>query len=81
MALPTVKRPLRHTDPAEEAALLDALQKARARGATVLLVAHRKSVLSIADRLLVIDAGKPKMLGPAKDVVARLTAPAAESAA
>ena len=64
-----------------EAALLDALQKARARGATVLLVAHRKSVLSIADRLLVIDAGKPKMLGPAKDVVARLTAPAAESAA
>ena len=25
MALPTVKRPLRHTDPAEEAALLDAI--------------------------------------------------------
>jgi ATP-binding cassette subfamily C protein len=64
-----------------EAALLDALQQGRARGATVLLVAHRKSVLAIADRLLVIDAGKPKMLGPAKEVVARLTSPAAESAA
>ena len=64
-----------------EAALLDALQQARARGATVLLVAHRKSVLAIADRLFVIEAGKPKMIGPAKEVVARLTAPAAESAA
>lgn len=27
MALPTVKRPLRHTDPAEEAALLDAIER------------------------------------------------------
>ena len=64
-----------------EAALLDALRQARASGATVLLVAHRKSVLAVADRLLVIEAGKPKMLGPAKEVVARLMAPAAESAA
>ena len=64
-----------------EAALLDALQQARDRGATVLLVAHRKSVLAIADRLLVIDAGKSKMLGPAKEIVARLSSPAAESAA
>jgi ATP-binding cassette subfamily C protein len=64
-----------------ETALLEALRRARARGATVLLVAHRTSVLAIADRLLVIEAGKPKLLGPANEVVARLTAPAAESAA
>ncbi len=64
-----------------EAALLDALRQARANGATVLLVAHRKSVLAIVDRLLVIEDGKPKMLGPAKDVIARLTGPAAENAA
>src|SRR3546814_20469928 len=43
-----------------EAALLDELHKARAGGAPVLLVAHRKSVLSISARLPVIDAGKPK---------------------
>ena len=64
-----------------EGALLDALQQARARGATVLLVAHRKSVLAIVDRLLVIEAGKPKMLGSAKEVVARLSSPGAENAA
>jgi ATP-binding cassette subfamily C protein len=64
-----------------EAALVEALQRARSRGATILLVAHRKSVLAVADRLLVVEAGKPKMLGPANEVVARLTAPAAESAA
>ena len=64
-----------------ETALLEALRRARARGATILLVAHRTSVLAIADRLLVIEAGKPKLLGPANEVVARLTAPAAESAA
>src|SRR5207248_6197352 len=65
-----------------EAALLAALVKARARGATVIVIAHRQGVLAAADRLLVLDEGRPKMIGPAADVVARLTGPkAAENAA
>ena len=64
-----------------EAALVRAVLSARARGATVLLIAHRKAVLDRADRLLVLEAGRPKMLGPAKDVVVRLSPPGAESAA
>lgn len=64
-----------------EAALVRALEAARARGATILLIAHRKSVLGVADRLLVLEDGKPKMLGPMSDVVVRLTTPGAESAA
>jgi len=65
-----------------EAALMTALVKSRARGATVIVIAHRRGVLAVADRLLLLDEGRPKMLGPAADVVARLTAPkTAENAA
>jgi ATP-binding cassette subfamily C protein len=65
-----------------EAALLAALVKARARGATVIVIAHRQGILAAADRLLVLDEGRPKMIGPAADVVARLTGPKkAENAA
>lgn len=64
-----------------EAALVRAVAEVRARGATVLLIAHRKAVLDRADRLLVMEGGKPKMLGPAKDVVVRLSPAGSESAA
>jgi ATP-binding cassette subfamily C protein len=69
-------------DTAGEISLITALATARARGATVIVIAHRRGVLEAADRLLVLDEGRPKMLGPAKDVVARLAAPkTAENAA
>ena len=58
-----------------ETALVAAMASARKRGATVLIVAHRRSVLSAADQLLVLEGGRPTMFGPAKEVVARLTAP------
>jgi len=65
-----------------EEALLRAITKARARGATVIVIAHRRGVLAAADRLLVLEEGRPKMIGPASEVVARLTGPkAAENAA
>jgi PrtD family type I secretion system ABC transporter len=64
-----------------EEALVAAIAKARARGATVIVIAHRRGVLAAVDRLLVIEDGKPRMIGPAKDVVARLTGPKAENAA
>jgi len=62
-------------DQAGEAALLAALANARSRGATVIVIAHRRGVLAVADRLLVLEEGRPKMIGPTKDVVARLTGP------
>ncbi|HEU4649804.1 MAG TPA: ATP-binding cassette domain-containing protein, partial [Croceibacterium sp.] len=65
-----------------EAALMGAIEAARARGATVLVIAHRKAILAAAQRLLVLEGGRPRLLGPAKEVVARLASPAgAESAA
>lgn len=62
-------------DQAGEASLLVAVANARGRGATVIVIAHRRGLLAVADRLLVLEAGRPKMIGPAKDVVARLAAP------
>ena len=65
-----------------ETALVAAIAKARARGATVIVIAHRRGVLAAVDRLLVLEDGKPRMIGPAAEVVARLTGPkAAENAA
>lgn len=56
-----------------EAALLKALAGAMNRGAAVVMIAHRRSILSGAKRLLVLEAGRPKMLGPSREVAARLT--------
>jgi ATP-binding cassette subfamily C protein len=60
-----------------ETALVEAIAKARARGATVIVIAHRRGVLAAVDRLLVIEDGKPRMIGPAQEVVTRLTGPKA----
>jgi PrtD family type I secretion system ABC transporter len=62
-------------DQAGEASLIGALDKARKRGACVIVIAHRRGVLETADRLLVLDEGRPKMIGPSADVVARLSGP------
>jgi PrtD family type I secretion system ABC transporter len=62
-------------DQSGEAALVGAIARARARRATVIVIAHRRGVLAAVDRLLVLEDGRPKMIGPAKEVVARLSAP------
>ena len=64
-----------------ELALVRAVEQERKRGATVLIVAHRKAVLESASRLLVLEGGRPSMIGPAAEVIARLAAPKAENAA
>jgi ATP-binding cassette subfamily C protein len=69
-------------DQSGEASLVAAIAAARQRGACVIVIAHRRGVLEAADRLLVLDEGRPKMIGPSADVVARLAAPkTAENAA
>src|SRR5689334_4938458 len=62
-------------DNAGELALIGALTKARARGATVIVIAHRRSVVDVADELLLLEEGRPKMMGPTSAVVRRLAGP------
>ena len=74
-ALLVLDEPNAFLDAEGEAALVAAMMTARQRGATILIIAHRRSVLETADHLLVLEAGRPTMFGPAKEVVARLQAP------
>ena len=74
-ALLVLDEPNAFLDQPGEVALLAALSKARARGAAVVLIAHRRGILDIADRLLVLEEGRTKMIGPSAEVVARLTGP------
>ena len=55
-----------------EQQLTRALEAAKARGTTILLVAHRMSVLSVVDRLMVIQDGRLSMLGPRDEVLAKI---------
>ena len=64
-------------DQAGEAALIGALARAKARGATVIVIAHRRSVVDASDELLVLDQGRPTMMGPSAAVVKRLAGPQA----
>ncbi|GGL37877.1 type I secretion system permease/ATPase [Caulobacter rhizosphaerae] len=63
-----------------EAALNNAILAAKARGATILIVAHRTGILNVADRLLVLREGQVEMVGPRAEVVAKMAA-AAQAAA
>jgi len=63
-----------------EEALLKSIEAALRRKAAVIMIAHRKSVLKGATHLLVLEAGRPKLAGPAKEVAARLAGPTQERA-
>lgn len=63
-----------------EEALLAAIAGALARKMAVVMVAHRRSVLGKAHRLLVLDNGRQRMIGPAEDVARKLQAPVTEKA-
>lgn len=52
-----------------ETALIRAVAKAKARGATVLMVAHQFTILGSADRLIMLRNGGIEMDGKAKDVI------------
>ena len=59
-----------------EMALNSAILAAKARGAAILIVAHRTGILNIADRLLVLRDGQVEMLGPRTEVIAKMAAAA-----
>ena len=58
-----------------EAALARAVKEIKGRRAAVVIAAHRRSVLEYADRVLVLDSGRPRLLGETSKVLARLVGP------
>lgn len=55
-----------------EKALVNAIQRVKARGGIVVVVAHRPSVLSAADKVAAISGGQLAAFGPRDDVLRKI---------
>ena len=60
-------------------ALTQAIMRSRARGAIVIVVAHRPSALAGVDQVLAMMNGRPHALGPRDEILAKLFNPPAAS--
>jgi ATP-binding cassette subfamily C protein len=62
-------------DAAGEQALLDAIRAAKAAGITVVLVAHKISIMTVAHKLLVLREGTTEHFGPRAEVMRAMAQP------
>ncbi|MDA0262054.1 MAG: type I secretion system permease/ATPase, partial [Proteobacteria bacterium] len=67
-------------DHAGEEALLTAIDKLRAQGVTLIVIAHRPSILRHVDKVLVLNEGAIQTFGPRDEVVPQVTGPERPSA-
>jgi len=56
-----------------EAALLQAIRDAKARGAIVILISHRPGILSVCDKILVLTGGSQHAFGPRDEILGNPT--------
>ncbi|MDI6623634.1 MAG: type I secretion system permease/ATPase, partial [Brevundimonas sp.] len=73
--------PNSNLDQEGEAALMQAILGAAARGGSVVIIAHRAGVLARVDRLLMMREGVVQMEGPREEVLERMRAATPKSAA
>jgi ABC-type Mn2+/Zn2+ transport system ATPase subunit len=71
-ALVVLDEPNSSLDEAGDAALAVALQSLKARGATVVVMTHRSSILSVTDKILVLNDGVQQAFGPRDEVLSAL---------
>uniref|UniRef100_UPI0035CAFC46 type I secretion system permease/ATPase n=1 Tax=uncultured Sphingomonas sp. TaxID=158754 RepID=UPI0035CAFC46 len=72
--------PNAHLDADGAAQLMHALVRAKARGAAILLTAHRAGVLAPADRIMVLAGGRIQAIGPREEMLKTLTRPHQDAA-
>ena len=65
--------PNAHLDQEGETALMRTIDHLRSQGTAILMVAHRSSVISHVDKLLVLQAGQVQMLGPCDEVISQMS--------
>jgi ATP-binding cassette, subfamily C, type I secretion system permease/ATPase len=70
--LVVLDEPNSNLDSEGELALSKAIATLRARGAMVVVVAHRPSALSAVDLVLVMDDGEVRAFGPRDDVLRKM---------
>lgn len=71
-ALLVLDEPNAHLDSEGDAALNEAIARAKARGATVLVVSHKLGVLPVVDKMLVMRDGRAELYGPRDEVLATI---------
>jgi ATP-binding cassette subfamily C protein len=71
-ALIVLDEPNSNLDSAGEEALTKAIASARARGATVIVVAHRLNALRSLDQLLFLKDGQQMALGPKPEILSKV---------
>lgn len=79
--LVVLDEPNSNLDTEGDEALNKAILGVRARGGVVIIIAHRPSVLSAVDSVLLLIDGRQQAFGPRDAVLAKLTRPAADAAA
>lgn len=65
--------PEAHLDRDGELALVSSLDRAKARGAIVVIAAHKPAAVANADKILVLKDGRIAHFGPAKEVFPRIS--------
>jgi PrtD family type I secretion system ABC transporter len=56
-----------------EAALLEAIRNAKARGAIVVLITHRTGLLAVCDKVLILRDGVQQAFGPCREILRHVT--------
>jgi ATP-binding cassette subfamily C protein len=67
--------PNAHLDAEGDQQLVTTLTELKKKGTTILLVAHRLSVLPVIDKLLVIKDSRLELYGPREEVMRRISPP------
>ena len=67
--------PNANLDEAGEIALSRLVRARRDEGATVFVISHRPAILSAADRIIVLQAGRIRLDGPPGEVLSALPPP------
>lgn len=70
--LVVLDEPNSHLDNEGEQALSHAIERAKAKGSTCFIIAHRAGVINIVDKLMVLNRGQLAEFGPRDEVVAKL---------
>ncbi len=77
-ALLVLDEPNASLDAVGETALNNAIKAAKALGSTIVLVAHRPTLMEHVDKVAVLNEGRLHMYGPREAVISKLMRPAAK---
>lgn len=72
--LVVLDEPNANLDDAGEKALLEAINKAKSEGVSVILISHRPSVLAFVDKILIVQEGQIAAFGSREEIMAKFAA-------